>query len=41
MAAQFLDSGSTNLARARGIPLDRPLTFVTDSISIAAAGLEP
>ncbi len=36
----FLDSGSTNLALAREIPLDRPLTVVTNSISIAAALLE-
>jgi DeoR/GlpR family transcriptional regulator of sugar metabolism len=36
----FLDSGSTNLALAREIPLDRPLTVVTNSISIAGALLE-
>jgi len=36
----FLDSGSTNLALAREIPLDRPLTVVTNSISIAAALFE-
>jgi DeoR/GlpR family transcriptional regulator of sugar metabolism len=36
----FLDSGSTNLAFAREIPLDRPLTVVTNSISIAATLLE-
>src|SRR5580698_10140066 len=36
----FLDSGSTNLALAREIPLDRPLTVVTNSISIASALLE-
>ena len=36
----FLDSGSTNLALAREIPLDRPLTVITNSISIAAALLE-
>jgi DeoR/GlpR family transcriptional regulator of sugar metabolism len=36
----FLGSGSTNLALAREIPLDRPLTAVTNSISIAAALLE-
>jgi DeoR/GlpR family transcriptional regulator of sugar metabolism len=36
----FLDSGSTNLALAREMPLDRPLTVVTNSISIAAALLE-
>jgi DeoR/GlpR family transcriptional regulator of sugar metabolism len=36
----FLDSGSTNLALAREIPLGRPLTVVTNSISIAAALLE-
>ena len=35
----FLDSGSTNLALAREIPLDRPLTVVTNSISIAALSL--
>jgi len=36
----FLDSGSTNLALAHEIPLDRPLTVVTNSILIAAALLE-
>jgi hypothetical protein len=36
----FLDRGSTNLALAREIPLDRPLTIVTNSISIAAALIE-
>jgi DeoR/GlpR family transcriptional regulator of sugar metabolism len=36
----FLDSGSTNLALAREMPLDRPLTVVTNSIAIAAALLE-
>jgi DeoR/GlpR family transcriptional regulator of sugar metabolism len=36
----FLDSGSTNLALAREIALDHPLTVVTNSISIAAALLE-
>ncbi len=36
----FLDSGSTNLALAREIPPDRPLTIATNSISIASALLE-
>jgi DeoR/GlpR family transcriptional regulator of sugar metabolism len=36
----FLNSGSTNLALAREMPLDRALTVVTNSISIAAALLE-
>jgi DeoR/GlpR family transcriptional regulator of sugar metabolism len=36
----FLDSGSTNLTLAREIPIDRPLTVVTNSISTAAALLE-
>lgn len=36
----FLDSGSTNLALAREIPLDRLLTVATNSISIAAVLLE-
>jgi DeoR/GlpR family transcriptional regulator of sugar metabolism len=36
----FLDSGSTNLALAREMPLDRSLTVATNSISIANALLE-
>jgi DeoR/GlpR family transcriptional regulator of sugar metabolism len=36
----FLDSGSTNLALAREMPLDRSLTIATNSISIANALLE-
>jgi DeoR/GlpR family transcriptional regulator of sugar metabolism len=36
----FLDSGSTNLALAREMPVDRPLTIVTNSVSIAAVLLE-
>lgn len=36
----FLDSGSTNLALAREIPLDRSLTVATNSISIASVLLE-
>jgi DeoR/GlpR family transcriptional regulator of sugar metabolism len=36
----FLDSGSTNLALAREMPLDRSLTVATNSISIANTLLE-
>lgn len=36
----FLDSGSTNLALAREVPIDRHLTVVTNSVSIAATLLE-
>jgi DeoR/GlpR family transcriptional regulator of sugar metabolism len=39
-ATVFLDSGSTNLALAREIPLDRSLTIATNSISIASTLLE-
>jgi DeoR/GlpR family transcriptional regulator of sugar metabolism len=36
----FLDSGSTNLALAREMPPDRPLTIATNSISIASVLIE-
>jgi DeoR/GlpR family transcriptional regulator of sugar metabolism len=39
-ATVFLDSGSTNLALASEMPLDRSLTVATNSISIAAALVE-
>ena len=36
----FLDSGTTNLALAREMPANRPLTIATNSISIASALLD-